>query len=107
MKNSELLRKAKAIYLYCDRPEKVDFICHAIDRTYANQMQKRHLKEWILDLLGGVNCLEVWLSINYKIDLAYAGSYEAYSAKKRVTREAWLDWMIAYWEEQEKRDAQV
>lgn len=105
MKNSEILTRARARFY--DKSQGLYFICHAIDRVRAPYAQRRALRQWIIGLLEGHESLGVWLFYKHDVSTYTPRSIKIHSDMMRETRLAWLAWMIAYWKEQEKHDAQV
>ena len=66
--------------------------CHAGDTILRTQ-----LKKWIGTLLGSdLRTLDDWLIAQHKTTLEMQ-DYRDYPEKMRVTRVAWIDWMIEYW----------
>jgi hypothetical protein len=88
MKNSEILRAAKA-QLKRDR-----FICIAINSIgRPDSAQNTRLMKWVQDLLEGRFVYESWLTKYYPewCDKCKDNFY-------LEARQQWMDWMIQYWE---------
>lgn len=92
MKDSELLKQVKNMIASGSEV----YICVAILRSSGSPSQKSNLKEWIRVMLNGHYTLESWMRFNLKNHntIARNMSDEEYDEKLKVTRLAWLDWMI-------------
>lgn len=107
MKKSQILRAAKAVlwggtppYRGPERTPK--FVCTAVQRFDSDNA--RELRVWIMRLLRSdtpqVTTLEGWLSVHHRVNHPnLTDELPAYELRMQTTRHAWLDWMIAYWEE--------
>lgn len=96
MKDSEILKAARQII----KEGKKRFICMAIASVVSDAKSKQAiaLYAWIQHMLGDYSYYDTWLKFNhpdvYNDDRAYLSYF-------REARLAWLDWMIAYCEEEE------
>ena len=103
MKKSELLKEVRPMVERCNGG---GFICNCIDvfaygknnKTWAQAVA---LKRWITYvLLDGKYTLEDWLIKNVPEAEALADKKRPskFYERTRITRLAWIDWMIKYWE---------
>lgn len=101
MKDSEILKAAKGLI----ESGKHVFICFALDQVADDYADASHrsvqgLLRWVGALLGTSESLDDWLHDRYN---TWRGDDDVdYFKRTRITRLAWLDWMIAQCEEQEK-----
>jgi hypothetical protein len=101
MKTSKILLQAKA-FLATNSEElrfsnKMQFICHAVNRVLCHPQRKEALKKIIQGRLNGYTTLELWLLHIHKISIlnvCQPGGKDHYD-KMQATRHAWLDSMIA------------
>ena len=101
MKNSEVLKKAKTIlahsYPYNGKSEYICFsVAYALGETVDEC--RSPLMEWIAELISPWLSFETWVSEELDIEI---GNDPILWSKIQATRHRWIDWMIAYWEEQE------
>jgi hypothetical protein len=95
MRKSEILREAKKlIEIGC-----ADFICDAIGcvaryKSNVTLLNAKELKDWIGILLDGCGTYGEWLDKHHP-NIWKSGMFFKHA------RLQWLDWMIAYWEEQD------
>jgi hypothetical protein len=99
MKNSDILRAVKPLI------ERQDFICTRLAHVPGITAGERwSLVQWIRGLIGpGATTLERWLELNGHFAAEEAYHEQWCKEKMYVTRQAWLDWMIAYWEAEEAK----
>ena len=95
MKKSDILRKARTLI----ETKQSDYVCYAIGAASTGNSktcaQGDKLTEWVMELLGEYPTLGGWL---YWRRVEGIGQASCTNGKIRVTRLAWLDWMIQYWE---------
>ena len=91
-KASEILREARVLI----EDWTFEFICHAVDQVVAGKKAKRRVKKHIGDLLYPSTTLEGWLETHYPrpSKIPYCRSFD----RMRITRLAWIDDMIRYFE---------
>jgi hypothetical protein len=93
MKNSDILREARGRI----EDRSLSYVCLAINHPKQwNGNDRENLKSWVLALLGSHYTLESWIEENCGVWIREDMKRDA--EKMRVTRLAWIDWMIAYWE---------
>ena len=99
MKKSEILRSAK----FHIQHNHNGFVCTAIMNGIRladigrTDRQHQFLVKWVEGLLDGSQTLNDWLCKNHDIESPLV-AVATYTDKMRITRMAWLDWMISYWE---------
>ncbi len=99
-KNSEVLKKAKT-FLAISYPYngKEEWICFCVSRALWGSVSKRSpLTKWIEGLISPWRSFESWIDEVTDIEI---GDDPILRSKLQATRHRWIDWMIAYWEEQE------
>lgn len=96
----EVLRDARAQI----ESESETFVCLAIKYHHGREREgeahaaAEELAIWARSLLGGCYTLESWLEERHGIaGLSESPREYGVREKLRVTRLAWIDWMIEYW----------
>jgi hypothetical protein len=94
------MKKSQILQLAWGTLRTNDFVCHAIERVAGDTPQTRGLIQWIQDdLLQGHETLEQWLMDVKRITRPEKHYLDpVMAAKMLVTRQAWVEWMISYWE---------
>lgn len=94
MKHSEVLREAR------DRIEhgSESYVCNALHPAYyptdASKRAAQLLRDWVGELIAPHLVLENWVR-----DQGTQVPHGVATPQARITRLAWLDWMVQHWEE--------
>ena len=99
MKNSDILRRAYGRIQ--DEDLSYAYVCVAINPRGCCTAAEQDLRDWVLDLIPGCYTLEDWMEEQIGRPLKPSGWADEPAPdeiKMRVTRLAWINWMIEYWE---------
>jgi hypothetical protein len=101
MKDSEILKVARDLIA----SDKEIHVCRAIDKIDDKDMslypQCESLRVWIRSMMGECIVLEEWINQYHPSLYDEDIDWDLYTAKRKSTRLAWLDWMITYCENEE------